>query len=87
MLKGMTADEKKKLGLSKATDYTYLTIVSNVTFIYAFSRCAAAAVKPLTFPVIVIVPLLEQHQDFLPLSHCTITNVKTDLKGNFALKH
>uniref|UniRef100_A0A671U7S7 Myosin VIIAa n=1 Tax=Sparus aurata TaxID=8175 RepID=A0A671U7S7_SPAAU len=28
MLKGMTADEKKKLGLSKATDYTYLTIVS-----------------------------------------------------------
>ncbi|XP_014841137.1 PREDICTED: unconventional myosin-VIIa isoform X5 [Poecilia mexicana] len=26
MLKGMTADEKKKLGLSKATDYTYLTI-------------------------------------------------------------
>lgn len=31
MLKGMTADEKKKLGLSKATDYTYLTIVSNVS--------------------------------------------------------
>lgn len=30
MLKGMTADEKKKLGLSKATDYTYLTIVSTV---------------------------------------------------------
>ncbi|XP_073336213.1 myosin VIIAa isoform X2 [Pagrus major] len=28
MLKGMTADEKKKLGLSKATDYTYLTIGS-----------------------------------------------------------
>lgn len=28
MLKGMTADEKKRLGLSKATDYTYLTIVS-----------------------------------------------------------
>lgn len=28
MLKGMTVDEKKKLGLSKATDYTYLTIVS-----------------------------------------------------------
>uniref|UniRef100_A0A8C4EBN6 Myosin VIIAa n=1 Tax=Dicentrarchus labrax TaxID=13489 RepID=A0A8C4EBN6_DICLA len=26
MLKGMTVDEKKKLGLSKATDYTYLTI-------------------------------------------------------------
>ncbi|XP_068172673.1 myosin VIIAa isoform X4 [Antennarius striatus] len=26
MVKGMTADEKKKLGLSKATDYTYLTI-------------------------------------------------------------
>uniref|UniRef100_A0A4W6CJ42 Myosin VIIAa n=1 Tax=Lates calcarifer TaxID=8187 RepID=A0A4W6CJ42_LATCA len=26
MLKGMTADEKKKLGLSKATDYAYLTI-------------------------------------------------------------
>uniref|UniRef100_A0A665TAH3 Myosin VIIAa n=1 Tax=Echeneis naucrates TaxID=173247 RepID=A0A665TAH3_ECHNA len=26
MLKGMTAEEKKKLGLSKATDYTYLTI-------------------------------------------------------------
>ncbi|XP_027901372.1 myosin VIIAa isoform X1 [Xiphophorus couchianus] len=26
MLKGMTADEKKKLGLGKATDYTYLTI-------------------------------------------------------------
>ncbi|XP_070826045.1 unconventional myosin-VIIa [Chaetodon trifascialis] len=26
MLRGMTADEKKKLGLSKATDYTYLTI-------------------------------------------------------------
>ncbi|XP_072248123.1 myosin VIIAa [Leuresthes tenuis] len=26
MLKGMTADEKKKLGLNKATDYTYLTI-------------------------------------------------------------
>ncbi|XP_059187522.1 myosin VIIAa [Centropristis striata] len=26
MLKGMTPDEKKKLGLSKATDYTYLTI-------------------------------------------------------------
>ncbi|XP_054649399.1 myosin VIIAa isoform X1 [Dunckerocampus dactyliophorus] len=26
MLKGMTADEKKKLGLSKATDYTYLTM-------------------------------------------------------------
>ncbi|XP_077387020.1 unconventional myosin-VIIa-like isoform X14 [Festucalex cinctus] len=26
MLKGMAADEKKKLGLSKATDYTYLTI-------------------------------------------------------------
>ncbi|KAI3354148.1 hypothetical protein L3Q82_018476 [Scortum barcoo] len=26
MLKGMTGDEKKKLGLSKATDYTYLTI-------------------------------------------------------------
>lgn len=31
MLKGMTPDEKKKLGLSKATDYTYLTIVSNVS--------------------------------------------------------
>lgn len=30
MLKGMTPDEKKKLGLSKATDYTYLTIVSTV---------------------------------------------------------
>lgn len=27
MLKGMTADEKRKLGLSKASDYTYLTIV------------------------------------------------------------
>uniref|UniRef100_A0A4W4HLJ8 Myosin VIIAa n=1 Tax=Electrophorus electricus TaxID=8005 RepID=A0A4W4HLJ8_ELEEL len=26
MLKGMTPDQKKKLGLSKATDYTYLTI-------------------------------------------------------------
>ncbi|XP_062417265.1 myosin VIIAa [Pungitius pungitius] len=26
MLKGMTAEEKKKLGLSKATDYNYLTI-------------------------------------------------------------
>ncbi|XP_026154272.1 LOW QUALITY PROTEIN: myosin VIIAa [Mastacembelus armatus] len=26
MLKGMSTDEKKKLGLSKATDYTYLTI-------------------------------------------------------------
>ncbi|XP_061684464.1 myosin VIIAa isoform X3 [Syngnathoides biaculeatus] len=26
MLKGMTATDKKKLGLSKATDYTYLTI-------------------------------------------------------------
>ncbi|KAM9732681.1 myosin VIIAa [Menidia menidia] len=26
MLKGMTAEEKKKLGLSKATDYTYLTM-------------------------------------------------------------
>ncbi|XP_041851797.1 myosin VIIAa isoform X7 [Melanotaenia boesemani] len=26
MLKGMTVDEKKKLGLTKATDYTYLTI-------------------------------------------------------------
>ncbi|KAM4566201.1 myosin VIIAa isoform 2-T2 [Odontesthes bonariensis] len=26
MLKGMSADEKKKLGLNKATDYTYLTI-------------------------------------------------------------
>uniref|UniRef100_UPI003AADE5E4 unconventional myosin-VIIa-like n=1 Tax=Centroberyx gerrardi TaxID=166262 RepID=UPI003AADE5E4 len=26
MLKGMTPEEKKKLGLSKATDYTYLTI-------------------------------------------------------------
>ncbi|XP_061734496.1 unconventional myosin-VIIa-like isoform X5 [Nerophis ophidion] len=26
MLKGMTADEKKKLGLTKATDYTYLTM-------------------------------------------------------------
>uniref|UniRef100_A0A671UB27 Myosin VIIAa n=1 Tax=Sparus aurata TaxID=8175 RepID=A0A671UB27_SPAAU len=31
MLKGMTADEKKKLGLSKATDYTYLTIVKGET--------------------------------------------------------
>uniref|UniRef100_A0A3B3VYD3 Myosin VIIAa n=1 Tax=Poecilia latipinna TaxID=48699 RepID=A0A3B3VYD3_9TELE len=31
MLKGMTADEKKKLGLSKATDYTYLTIVSTTS--------------------------------------------------------
>lgn len=28
MLKGMTSDQKKKLGLGKATDYTYLTIVS-----------------------------------------------------------
>lgn len=27
MLKGMTPDQKKKLGLGKATDYTYLTIV------------------------------------------------------------
>ncbi|KAM6932581.1 myosin VIIAa isoform 1-T1 [Lycodopsis pacificus] len=26
MLKGMTAEEKRKLGLSKATDYTYLTM-------------------------------------------------------------
>ncbi|XP_077578551.1 unconventional myosin-VIIa-like isoform X1 [Stigmatopora nigra] len=26
MLKGMTAEDKKKLGLSKATDYTYLTM-------------------------------------------------------------
>uniref|UniRef100_W5L375 Myosin VIIAa n=1 Tax=Astyanax mexicanus TaxID=7994 RepID=W5L375_ASTMX len=26
MLKGMTSDQKKKLGLGKATDYTYLTI-------------------------------------------------------------
>lgn len=33
MLKGMTVDEKKKLGLSKATDYTYLTIVSLLTVI------------------------------------------------------
>lgn len=31
MLKGMTAEEKKKLGLSKATDYTYLTIVSDAS--------------------------------------------------------
>lgn len=31
MLKGMTAEEKKKLGLSKATDYNYLTIVSTVS--------------------------------------------------------
>uniref|UniRef100_A0A667XZ20 Myosin VIIAa n=1 Tax=Myripristis murdjan TaxID=586833 RepID=A0A667XZ20_9TELE len=29
MLKGMTPEQKKKLGLSKATDYTYLTIVSD----------------------------------------------------------
>uniref|UniRef100_A0A8C1T6Q8 Myosin VIIAa n=1 Tax=Cyprinus carpio TaxID=7962 RepID=A0A8C1T6Q8_CYPCA len=28
MLKGMTPDQKKKLGLGKATDYTYLTIVN-----------------------------------------------------------
>lgn len=27
MLNGMTADEKKKLGLSRASDYTYLTMV------------------------------------------------------------
>ncbi|XP_037533824.1 myosin VIIAa [Nematolebias whitei] len=31
MLKGMTAEEKKKLELSKATDYTYLTIVSTTS--------------------------------------------------------
>lgn len=30
MLKGMTADEKKKLGLSRAADYAYLTIVRPV---------------------------------------------------------
>jgi len=29
MLKGMTPDQKKKLGLGKAADYTYLTIVSD----------------------------------------------------------
>lgn len=28
MLEGMTAEEKRKLGLSRARDYTYLTIVS-----------------------------------------------------------
>lgn len=28
MLEGMTVDEKRKLGLSRARDYTYLTIVS-----------------------------------------------------------
>lgn len=29
MLKGMSPDQKKKLGLGNATDYTYLTIVSD----------------------------------------------------------
>lgn len=38
MLKGMTADEKKKLGLSKATDYTYLTIVSHFSISTSFSN-------------------------------------------------
>lgn len=47
MLKGMTADEKKKLGLSKATDYTYLTMVSDVSP----SSLCVAAVKTLTFAV------------------------------------
>lgn len=28
MLEGMTVEEKRKLGLSRARDYTYLTIVS-----------------------------------------------------------
>uniref|UniRef100_A0AAQ5Z6M6 Myosin VIIAa n=1 Tax=Amphiprion ocellaris TaxID=80972 RepID=A0AAQ5Z6M6_AMPOC len=32
MLKGMTVEEKKKLELSKATDYTYLTIVTDECF-------------------------------------------------------
>lgn len=30
MLNGMTADEKKKLWLSRPSDYTYLTIVSSI---------------------------------------------------------
>lgn len=34
MLNGMSEDEKKTLGLSKATDYTYLTIVSHILFSY-----------------------------------------------------
>lgn len=38
MLKGMTVDEKKKLGLSKATDYTYLTIVSFCLTLRLISR-------------------------------------------------
>ncbi len=45
MLKGMTADEKKKLGLSKATDYTYLTIVSEVSpssSVSHIQRCCGA---------------------------------------------
>lgn len=37
MLKGMTAEEKKKLGLSKATDYTYLTIVRNSSLSHPYN--------------------------------------------------
>uniref|UniRef100_A0A8C5BYF8 Myosin VIIAa n=1 Tax=Gadus morhua TaxID=8049 RepID=A0A8C5BYF8_GADMO len=37
MLKGMTQDEKKKLALGKATDYTYLTIVRSCSHVLMFT--------------------------------------------------
>lgn len=38
MLEGMTVDEKRKLGLSRARDYTYLTIVSPVSQQYSILK-------------------------------------------------
>uniref|UniRef100_A0A8C5AVI2 Myosin VIIAa n=1 Tax=Gadus morhua TaxID=8049 RepID=A0A8C5AVI2_GADMO len=39
MLKGMTQDEKKKLALGKATDYTYLTIVRSCSHAVCLRTC------------------------------------------------
>lgn len=43
MLEGMTAEEKRKLGLSRARDYTYLTIVSPLHPPHRWGSCTPPA--------------------------------------------
>ena len=44
MLQGMSPEQKKKLGLTKATDYTYLTIVRTKTAESLQILCASITV-------------------------------------------
>lgn len=70
MLNGMAEDEKKKLGLSKTTDYTYLTIVSDIS---SCTECVNDVIVNLLAVIVIHLPVSLQ-------GNCTVCDGRDDMK-------